>query len=88
MNAVFAVVTVLLGVSALMSVYRVVAGPTILDRLVASEAFLVTVMSALLVEMAYHRHTHTLSLVLCMTLLGFVGSVSVARYVSYRRPEG
>jgi multisubunit Na+/H+ antiporter MnhF subunit len=43
-------------------------------------------MCGLLVEMAYERDTYALSLVLCLTLLSFVGSVSVARYVS-RRPE-
>jgi multicomponent Na+:H+ antiporter subunit F len=54
--------------------------------MVASEVFLVTVMCGLLVEMAYERDTYALSLVLCLALLGFVGSVSVARFVS-RRPE-
>jgi multicomponent Na+:H+ antiporter subunit F len=86
MNLVFTAVTVLLGVAALMAVFRVLTGPTILDRMVASEVFLVTVMCGLLVEMAYERDTYALSLVLCLTLLSFVGSVSVARYVS-RRPE-
>ena len=86
MNLVFAVAIVLLGASALMAVFRVVTGPTILDRMVASEVFLVTVMCGLLVEMAYERDTYALSLVLCLALLGFVGSVSVARFVS-RRPE-
>jgi multicomponent Na+:H+ antiporter subunit F len=85
MNLVFTAVTVLLGVAALMAVFRVLTGPTILDRMVASEVFLVTVMCGLLVEMAYERDTYALSLVLCLTLLSFVGSVSVARYVS-RRP--
>jgi multicomponent Na+:H+ antiporter subunit F len=86
MNLVFTAVTVLLGVAALMAVFRVLTGPTILDRMVASEVFLVTVMCGLLVEMAYERDTYALSLVLCLTLFSFVGSVSVARYVS-RRPE-
>ena len=49
MNLAFAVVIVLLGASALMAVFRVVTGPTILDRMVASEVFLVTVMCGLLV---------------------------------------
>jgi multicomponent Na+:H+ antiporter subunit F len=86
MNLVFAVVIVLLGGAALMAVFRVVTGPTILDRMVALEVLLVTVMCGLLVEMAYERDTYALSLVLCLALLGFVGSVSVARFVS-RRPE-
>ena len=86
MNLVFTAVTVLLGAAALMAVFRVLTGPTILDRMVASEVFLVTVMCGLLVEMAYERDTYALSLVLCLTLFSFVGSVSVARYVS-RRPE-
>jgi multicomponent Na+:H+ antiporter subunit F len=87
MNLVFAVVTVLLGAAALMAVFRVLRGPTILDRMVASEVFLVTVMCGLLVGMAYERDTYSLPLVLCLTLLSFVGSVSVARFVSGGRTE-
>jgi multicomponent Na+:H+ antiporter subunit F len=86
MNLVFTVVTVLVGLSAMMAVFRVLTGPTILDRMVALEVFLVTVMCGLLVEMAYEQDTYALTLVLCLALLGFVGSVSVARFAS-RRPE-
>ena len=86
MNLVFAIVAVLLGAAALMAVFRVLTGPTILDRIVASEVLLVMVMCGLLVEMAYEQDTYALALVLCLSLLSFVGSVSVARFVS-RRPE-
>jgi multicomponent Na+:H+ antiporter subunit F len=82
MAVVVAVVTLLLGASALGALVRIIVGPSILDRMVASEVLLVTVMAALLTEMAYHQHTRTLPAVLVVAALGFTGSVSVARYVS------
>lgn len=82
MDVVFVVVGCILGVSALIALYRVVRGPSILDRMVALEVLLVTVMCVLLAEMAHHNHTRTLPVVLILTALGFVGSTSVARYVS------
>ncbi len=81
------VVVVLLGASALGAVWRIVRGPSILDRMVGSEVLLVTVMASMLAEMAYHQHTKTLPVVLAVVTLGFTGSVSVARYVSTRKAE-
>lgn len=87
MTVVMAVVLVLLGSSALGAVWRIVMGPSILDRMVGSEVLLVTVMAAMLTEMAYHQHTRTLPVVLVVAALSFTGSVSVARYVSARRTD-
>jgi multicomponent Na+:H+ antiporter subunit F len=82
MSVVFGAVTVLLGAAALGAIWRIIKGPSILDRMIGSEVLLVTVMAAMLAEMAYHQHTRTLPVVLVVVTLGFTGSVSVARYVS------
>ena len=87
MSIVFAVVTVLLGASALGALWRIVNGPSILDRMIGSEVLLVVVMASMLAEMAYHQHTKTLPVVLVTVTLSFTGSVGVARYVSTRRVE-
>lgn len=86
MSVVIAVVFTLLAFSALAAVWRIINGPSILDRMIASDVLLVTVMLALLTEMAYHQHTRTLTVVLVIAALSFTGTVSVARYVSNLRP--
>ena len=55
-------------------------GPTLLDRAVALDVFVAIGICALALEAALNRHTFTLPILLVLTLLGFVGSVSVARF--------
>jgi multicomponent Na+:H+ antiporter subunit F len=55
-------------------------GPTLLDRAVALDVFVAIGICALALEAAWTGHTFTLPILLVLTLLGFVGSVSVARF--------
>ena len=75
-------VQVMLSVAALLTLVRIVRGPSILDRVVASEALLSTIMLALLTHMVRTETTRTLMAVLVVALLGFTAAVSVARLVS------
>lgn len=76
------VVVLLLSLAALGATWRIIQGPSILDRMVASEVLLVVAMVGLLAEMALRRHTTNLPVVLVLAALSFTGSVAVARYVS------
>lgn len=87
MGTVFAIVIGLLSAAGLLATYRVVTGPGILDRMVGLDTFVVMVMCGLLADMAYHQHTRTLPVVLAVAMLGFVGSVAVARHVSRQDRE-
>jgi multicomponent Na+:H+ antiporter subunit F len=77
-------VLVLLALAGLGATWRIVAGPSILDRMVGSEVLLIVVMVAMLAEMAYEQHTTNLPVVLVLAALSFTGSVAVARYVTAR----
>lgn len=79
------VCSVLLALAALGAVVRMIKGPALLDRVLAADVLLVVVASALIVNMAAHRNTDNLALVVGITLIGFVGSVTVARFVQDRR---
>ncbi|MDQ4502578.1 monovalent cation/H+ antiporter complex subunit F [Sinomonas sp. ASV322] len=85
MDGVLAVCSVLLALAALGAVVRMIKGPALLDRVLAADVLLVVLASALIVDMAAHRHTDNLALVVAITLIGFVGSVTVARFVQDRR---
>lgn len=77
----------LLLIGAVASVYRIMKGPSLLDRVVATDVLLVVLSSALVLDMAVRDHTDTVILVLLAAAVGFLGSVTVARFVEDRRPD-
>ena len=85
MEGVLIACSVLLALAALGAVVRMIKGPALLDRVLAADVLLVVLASALIVDMAGHRNTDNLALVVAITLIGFVGSVTVARFVQDRR---
>lgn len=76
------VASVLLAASAIMALYRIVRGPSILDRMIATDVVLASIMCGLGGFMALSGRTDLLPVLIVLAMLGFVGSVSVSRYVS------
>lgn len=74
--------SVLLGASAIIALYRIVRGPSILDRMIATDVVLASIMCGLGGFMALSHRTDLLPVLIVLAMLGFVGSVSVSRYVS------
>jgi multicomponent Na+:H+ antiporter subunit F len=70
----------LLGLSALCLLARATMGPSMLDRTVALDVLIAVVICSVGVEAAVNEHTFTLPILLVLTLLGFVCSVSIARF--------
>jgi multicomponent Na+:H+ antiporter subunit F len=84
MNIVIAIAGVLFAASALLAVYRIARGPSVLDRVVAGDVLVSTVICALGAEMAINRHTDTLPVLLVLALFAVLGSFSVARFLPNR----
>ncbi|MCI9889249.1 hypothetical protein JT358_12395 [Micrococcales bacterium 31B] len=82
MSAWYVVLSVGLGVAAVLTVVRMVIGPTILDRIVASDVLIAIVIAALVIHAAATHTTYTSPIIVALTMLGFVGSVAAARFVS------
>lgn len=78
------VVTVMLALAAVLSLIRVVRGPSILDRMIAVDAMIVIFLAALATEAALHRNPTTLPMMVVLSILGFSASTGVARFVSVR----
>jgi len=74
----------LMGAGAVGALYRIIRGPSALDRIIASDVLVATAMIAIGAEMAINRHTDNLPVMLGLALFGIVGSVSVARFISSR----
>lgn len=84
MIVVIVIAGLLMAVGAVGAVWRIIKGPSALDRIVASDVLVATAMIAIGAEMAINRHTDTLPVMLGLALFGIVGSVSVARFISKR----
>jgi multicomponent Na+:H+ antiporter subunit F len=76
-----------LAVAALLILVRIVRGPTVLDRVVALDVLVALVICALALEAIVNRHATTLPILITLSWLGFIGSVTVARYVERERAE-
>ena len=72
------------GISALLTVWRIIVGPSILDRAVASDVLLTLLICVLGAEMAINHHTRTLPVLLIVAAVGVFGSISIARFVARR----
>jgi multicomponent Na+:H+ antiporter subunit F len=71
----------LLGSGALLALIRLARGPSLLDRVVATDTLLVIISAGLAVYAALARDPTLVPVLVVVSLLAFVGSVSVARYI-------
>ena len=85
MSIVLGIIAIILGVSALFAIYRVARGPSILDRVLAVDVLLAIVGGALAVDMVVNGHTNTLVILVATSLIGFIASVTVARFVTEKK---
>jgi multicomponent Na+:H+ antiporter subunit F len=82
MNVIYLIVGLLFAAGSLLALYRVVAGPSILDRMIASDVLLTTLMLVVGSEMVYNSHTRTIPVMLVLAATAMFATVAVARYVS------
>ncbi len=75
---------VLLVAAASLTVARMARGPSSLDRVVAADVLVAVVIAILAAEAIVHDHATTLPVMLVLSLLGFAGAVSIARFVAER----
>lgn len=80
-NIIFAVCAVMLTVSAFLAIYRIVRGPSVLNRTLASDLMVSILICALGILIVSRRDEWSLPIVVSLSLLGFVASVAVARFL-------
>ena len=85
MELVLTVTAVALALAAAGAIIRIARGPSLLDRVLAADVLLAILGAALCIDMAVNRHLNNLMLVVAISVIGFIGSVTVARFVSDRR---
>lgn len=76
------VVGALLTAGAALALYRVVRGPTILDRMIASDVLLTTLMLGIGTEMVIEHREDLIPVLLVLAGAAAFGTIAVARSVS------
>lgn len=84
MNILLIAIYVVFALAGLLTLWRIIIGPSILDRAVASDVLLTLVMCVLGAEMAINHHTRSLPVLLIIAAVGVFGSISIARFVARR----
>lgn len=75
----------LLALAALLTLIRVVTGPSVLDRVVATDVLVSIVICSLGVYVAVNPGSTALPILISLSLVGFMGSVAVARFAATDR---
>lgn len=82
MTTIAVTVTVLLALAGALTLFRIIRGPSTLDRIVATDVLLAVIVTAIAVEAAYSRDATALPVLVVLSILGLTGSVSVARFAT------
>jgi len=80
MNVVWMIAAVMLAAAAWITMFRLLAGPGTLDRLVALDTLVAVAMCAVGTWAAYSRDSTVVYGIAALSLIAFVGSVSVTRF--------
>ena len=75
-----------LGLAAMLTLLRLVLGPTVPDRIVALDTLLQLVVAGIAIGATVTGGGGFLAVLVAVSLLGFVGTVTVARFVERRGP--
>ena len=75
------------GAAALLSLVRILIGPSVLDRVVAADVLVATILCGLGAEMAINHHATTLPVALRLALFAVFGSISVAKFMANREED-
>jgi multicomponent Na+:H+ antiporter subunit F len=75
------------GLALLIALVRLVKGPTLPDRIVATDLFGVLVVGLIAVLAGWSRVQATLDAAIVIALIGFVGTIAYATYVERGDPQ-
>lgn len=80
MSTVWTIAAVMLTAAAAITMFRLLAGPSTLDRLVALDTLVAVTLCGIGTWAAYSQDTTVTYSLTALALISFVGSVSVARF--------
>ena len=82
MTVVAVIVTALLAAAGGLTLIRIIRGPSIFDRIVATDVLLAIIVATIATETAYSDDPTALPVLVVLSVLGFTGAVSIARFAT------
>jgi multisubunit Na+/H+ antiporter MnhF subunit len=86
MSAVITISFALIAIGTIATLVRMLLGPTLADRIVATDLLLTMLVVAAAVESARSGEPVYLVVMVIVAVVGFLGTASVARYMERRGP--
>lgn len=86
MSVVITIAFTMIGLGALAALVRMLLGPTLADRIVATDLLLTFLMGGAAVESARAGEQVYLVVMVVIAVVGFLGTASVARYMEAKGP--
>ncbi len=80
MTVVLYVCASMLAVASVLLLVRITNGPTMLDRIIAFDVFVAVLICVIGLDAAVDRSATALPILVALSLIGFIGSVSVAAF--------
>lgn len=87
MGVVVLIAGTMLIIAAGLALLRAERGPSMLDRTIALDILTSALVGAIALEAAWSRRVDTVPILAVLALVGFIGSVTIARFASVE-PEG
>lgn len=75
----------LLGISALICIWRMLIGPSILDRILAIDTFSLNILGFMVLWCVDRQSVTLIDPVLALALVGFISTVAMAKYLERGR---
>lgn len=79
-NSVLLVVAIAFAISFILTAYRILAGPNSMDRMLGLDGMTAMLQCALATHICYTLDTTVSNAMIVVALLGFISTVSVARF--------
>ena len=87
MIVVVIVCAVMLVTAGILALIRAERGPSMLNRTIALDVFATVLIGGIALEAAFSKRTDTLPILVVLSLVGFVGSVTIARFAAREPTE-
>ncbi len=74
-------------VAGLCGVYRLVAGPSLADRVIALDVTLMALMGAITVDAVRRDDATNLVLLVVLAIVGFTATVAASQFLEHQQPQ-
>jgi multicomponent K+:H+ antiporter subunit F len=84
MTILISICFVMIGIAAVLAIYRLLVGPTILDRIIGFDMAAICIVGMIILLSVLWKSPVYIEIMLIFSLLGFVGTVTFVSYFTSR----